>query len=331
MKRESVRKSVALIVAAGLLVAVAGCSSSGSSAASCTPLASAGSASNLVTATGEFDKAPTVTFGTPLEAGAETQRTILTQGTGAVLQSDGVVSGDYTLLNGTTGATISKTKYDGSTFSSFPIASSGLAGIQKGLACATVGSRVAITMPPADGFGANGNAQASVGPTDSLVMVVDITNAYPGRANGAVQPAQAGFPSVALGPDGRPGITIPSGPKPTELKTAVLKKGDGAAVADGDQVIVQYTAVIWADTKTVAKSTWQDGAPTAVKASATADLATTIVPSLVGQTVGSQYITLVPPSAGYGATGSTDGTIPADSTLVYVVDVLGVLAVPAAK
>ncbi|PPF85548.1 peptidylprolyl isomerase [Subtercola sp. Z020] len=324
------RKSVALIVAAGLLVALAGCSSSGGDTASgCTPQATSGAASELVSATGDFETAPKVSFGTPLDAGSSTQVSVLIPGSGKTLPANGIVSGDYTLIDGTTGTTVTATAYDGTTSSTFPISSAGIPGIQKGLACATVGSRVAITMPPADGFGATGNANAGVGATDSLVMVFDIKDAFGVRADGATQPAKAGFPSVALGPDGRPGITVPSGPVPTDLMVTDLKKGDGVAVADGDQVIVQYTAVVWAD-KSVAASTWTDGTPKLVQASSTADLKTTIVPSLVGETIGSQYIAVVPPSAGYGDTASSDGTIPAGSTLIYVVDVLGILpAAPA--
>ena len=41
---------------------------------------------------------------------------------------------------------------------------------------------------------------------------------------------------------------------------------------------------------------------------------------LAGQTVGSQVLLVIPSELGYGAQGS--GTIPADSPLVFVVDIL---------
>ena len=41
---------------------------------------------------------------------------------------------------------------------------------------------------------------------------------------------------------------------------------------------------------------------------------------LVGQTVGSQILLVVPPSLGYGTTAQ--GSIPANSTLVFVIDIL---------
>jgi peptidylprolyl isomerase len=47
-----------------------------------------------------------------------------------------------------------------------------------------------------------------------------------------------------------------------------------------------------------------------------------LVRALVGQKVGSQFIAIIPPGMAYGAAGSQ--TVPGNSTLVYVVDVLGI-------
>ena len=44
------------------------------------------------------------------------------------------------------------------------------------------------------------------------------------------------------------------------------------------------------------------------------------IKGLVGQTVGSQVLLVIPPDLAYGAT--EQGTIPANSTLVFVVDIL---------
>jgi FKBP-type peptidyl-prolyl cis-trans isomerase len=47
-------------------------------------------------------------------------------------------------------------------------------GWDMGLAGQTVGSRVMLTIPPADGYGKSGNSQAGIKGTDTLVFVVDI-------------------------------------------------------------------------------------------------------------------------------------------------------------
>ncbi len=43
---------------------------------------------------------------------------------------------------------------------------------------------------------------------------------------------------------------------------------------------------------------------------------------LVGQTVGSQVLLVVPPDKGYGTAGNTDAGIKGTDTLVFVVDIL---------
>ncbi|MEA9983775.1 MULTISPECIES: FKBP-type peptidyl-prolyl cis-trans isomerase [Subtercola] len=318
------RKSVALIVAAGLLATLAGCSSSGSSASGCTPQLSAGDASNTIAAAGAFGTAPTVTVNTPLHT-ADSQSTTLITGTGPRVETGDYLLGEYTFVDGATGAVVQKSAYNGSDSAGFVVGKlDTLPGLDSAVVCATQGSRLAVAMAPIQ------STTSATPSTDSIVAVFDITTVFPSRADGAVQPAQAGFPSVALGPDGRPGITIPSGSLPTSQQVAVLKKGSGQTVAEGDHVVFKYTAVVWAD-KSVAKTTWDDGVPAAATASSSAPLATNIVPALVGQTVGSQYIAVVPPSAGYGDTASTTPVIPANSTLVYVVDVLGILPAAAAQ
>ena len=43
---------------------------------------------------------------------------------------------------------------------------------------------------------------------------------------------------------------------------------------------------------------------------------------LVGQTVGSQILLVVPPDKGYGNAGTSDGKVKATDTLVFVIDIL---------
>ena len=47
-------------------------------------------------------------------------------------------------------------------------------GFDEGLIGQTVGSRVVLVIPPDKGYGAEGNSQAGISGTDTLVFVVDI-------------------------------------------------------------------------------------------------------------------------------------------------------------
>jgi peptidylprolyl isomerase len=51
-------------------------------------------------------------------------------------------------------------------------------GWDTGLVGQTVGSQVLLVVPPDQGYGSNGNSQAGIAGTDTLVFVVDILDAY---------------------------------------------------------------------------------------------------------------------------------------------------------
>ncbi len=55
-------------------------------------------------------------------------------------------------------------------------------GWNKGLVGVPVGSRVMLIIPPADGYGKTGNAQAGIKGTDTLVFVIDILDSVPANA-----------------------------------------------------------------------------------------------------------------------------------------------------
>jgi len=155
------------------------------------------------------------------------------------------------------------------------------------------------------------------------VAVVDVRKVYLPKADGADQfNVGQGLPSVVRGPDGRPGIIVPDAAPPSELVVQTLKKGDGPTVTGDAPVRVHYTGVTW-DDRAVFETTW-DAEPQSV------DLETMIpgfAEALDGQTVGSQVLVVIPPDQGYG--DQAQGPVPADSTLVFVVDILGIDQAPA--
>lgn len=321
-ERGLVRKTVAIIATFGLLAVLTACSSAGAPAGEgsdgCTPQAMPGSSSKTITTTGDFGKTPKTSFPTPLKP-SKTERSVLIDGSGEPAAMGQKIIIELNVYNGTTGKDIELSQYNDTSAASFVISDNTMPGLTKGLECSRAGERVAVAVPPIDGFGpAGGNEQIGVGKDDSLVFVMDVKRVYPGRADGADQPAQKGFPSVVLAPNGAPGITIPPIDVPTELKIADLKKGDGPVVKKGDSVTVQYTGVTWADGK-VFDSSWEKGAPASLS---TDQVVPGFSKALVGQAVGSQVIAVIPPAEGYK--DKAQGTIPANSTLVFVIDILGI-------
>ncbi|MGY4856829.1 FKBP-type peptidyl-prolyl cis-trans isomerase [Cryobacterium sp. AP23] len=306
------RKVPALIATAGLVLVTLTACSPGSAAADCTPPVSSGDASDLVSVTGDVGSAATIDFPTPLKS-ATTQRSEIIEGTGPGLVEGQVAALELSVYDGTTGEAVQESAHDGSTAAPYIIGGNMPDSLTDSLLCAQVGSRLAVVTAP-------GVDNTGVDSADSLIFVIDVVKSYLTRADGAAQLPVAGLPSVVLADDGTPGITVPSNDPPTDLKIGVLKKGDGEKVAEGDKVMVNYTSVLWKE-KTVLGSTWADGQPGVLTADDTAEVAG-LTDALVGQTVGSQIVAVIPPDLAYGTEGNAE--VPADSTLVFVIDILGV-------
>lgn len=320
------RKAPALFASAGLLLAVlTGCSTPESTgAADCAVPVKDGKASQLVKVTGDFGDVPEVDFPTPLKT-KTTQRTEIIAGEGPGLVMGQKAKVDLSVYNGTSGEVIEESKYDGSTEASFVLSDKTIKGLTDSLKCAQEGSRVASVVAPKDAFGDAGNEQIGVGKDDSLVFVMDIIKAYLPRANGAEQAVASGLPSVVLAENGTPGITVPSSDPPKDLEVGTLKKGAGKKVAEGDTITVHYTGVLW-DSKEVFDSSWERSEPAEFVAADGSQTQGGVIPgfaeALIGQTVGSQIVAVIPPDQGYGDQASE--TIPAGSTLIFVVDILGI-------
>lgn len=311
-------------VATVAVLALAGCSASPSgeataSATSALGCTESGTSSDAIKVTGAVGAEPKVSFGSPLKAG-KTQRTVVSNGKGKAVKTGDSVAIAYAAYNASTGKKLSAGGYgtDPGLVVSVAAGKSVIPGIIKGIACSKVGSRVAVVVPPADAFGATGNTNLGVGKTDNIVFVIDVKNTVPTRATGATQKPKDGFPTVALAGDGAPTVTVPKADAPKVLQTEVLKKGTGATVAAGATVTVQYTGVIWSSGKVFDQS-WGKGGPTSFPLG---QVVPGFAQGLIGQTVGSQVVIVIPPKLGYGTAGNSSAGISGTDTIVFVADIL---------
>ncbi len=323
VKGAFVRAAIPLLVSAGLVVSLSACATGAPTTSDCTPAAS-GSSSSSITSTGKFGSKPEITIQTPTSA-ESTQRSVLIEGDGDVVQAGDEVNIEFILLNGASGEELGSSEFGENTATKLPVDEAQLSpGIVKTLECSTVGSRVVGVIPTID-LGSVDPAQLGVAEGEDLVFVADIVSIAPPvepalpRADGEDQEPTEGFPAVTLDEDGRPTITIPDTAPPTDLEIALLKKGDGAVVADGDDVTVHYVGINW-NTGVVFDESWARGEPATFN---TAQVIEGFTAALVGQTVGSQVIVIIPPDYGYGAAGSGD-KIGGTDTIVFVVDILGI-------
>jgi peptidylprolyl isomerase len=320
----------ALTVAAALTLALlAGCgSSSNPTAGGTTPATSAAPSVALkgVTATGAVDlkTAPKVALGTTPITSTAVERKVLTPGAGTAATTQDTVRLRAQIFNGTSGKLLDDGYAEGRQPEGYRLGRRDLiAGFTEGLLGATKGSRVVFSIPPAKGFGAEGNSQLGIAGTDTIVVVADVADVRRGltQVDGTQAPSPAGLPTVAFpnGPTKEPTVTVPKSAAPTETRQATLIEGKGAPVEKGQTITAQYHGVLWRD-GSVFDSSWQR--------SAAADFPIgvgSVIPgwdkTLVGQKVGSRVLLVIPPKDGYGEAGSGD-KIKGTDTLVFVVDIL---------
>ena len=262
----------------------------------------------------DLTKAPTVDYATGIDsAKPKLQTEVVVEGKGPKITGGQYLTWDYVVYNGSDKTTpIQSTKFDGSDSQQQMIPTSG--DLCKALAGVREGSRIAILVPSEIA------GTSATGKVVSQVWVFDIKKVFLPRASGDIKSPADDLPVVNRATDGRPAVSIPKGDAPKKFKKGVVIEGKGDVVKKGDNVIVHYTGYLW--NGTVFDSSWESGQPQKF----TVDVQHLIpgfVKALTGAKVGSQVIAVIPPSLGYGEAGS--GSIPGNSTLVFVVDVLGII------
>lgn len=116
---------------------------------------------------------------------------------------------------------------------------------------------------------------------------------------------------------GKPQITVPTGPAPTELVIEDIVVGDGATAAPGALVNVHYLGVDY-DTGAEFDSSWNRGESLEFPLDG---LIAGWQDGIPGMQVGGRRQLVIPPELAYGPAGT--GHPLAGKTLVFVIDLLG--------
>ncbi len=326
VRRGSVRTPApAIILTAAVLVTLTACVPT-AAAEACTPVVPTGEQASYVDAEGALLTEPDVDFPTPLTSRGP-QQAVIVPGDGETIEAGQVVDLRVSLFSAETGDLITASSYDPESAPVRRTAGAEVDVLAEIVQCAEVGSRIAATATISDVFGPGRlDPNLGLGDDDPVVVVLDIEAAYLGKAQGSPQLGRDGVPAVVTTPDGVPGVTVPDQDPSDELIDHVLVLGDGAAIEEGDRAVLHYTGVLW-ESKSVFDSSWERGAPATFTVASFEDDPEGVVPglaqALVGKTVGSQVVVVIPPSLGYPE-GQAPATIPAGSTMVFVVDVLGI-------
>lgn len=131
--------------------------------------------------------------------------------------------------------------------------------------------------------------------------------------------AEGGASAPAVDPN-KPEVVVPDGPAPTALETTELIAGEGKAAQAGDFLTMHYVGVLHADGSQFDAS-WDRGATFNFTLGA-GQVITGWDQGIEGMQVGGRRLLSIPPEQAYGA-ASPSPDIPANSALVFVVDLLG--------
>jgi peptidylprolyl isomerase len=316
MKGSHVRRAVAGLVPLILLLTAA-CGSSDAP----TPKPVPGTLAD-VKVTGPPGKKPTVTFKAPLSFASTTSKVVdKGPGKGAAVEADSVVTVDYVAINAS-----DDDQYDTSWSTGKP-ATFGLSQVIKGFGAGLVGDhagdRVLITVASKDGYDPVGNG-TTIHKGDSLIFVVDLRKvSNPLKvATGTTMSTPGIVPKVTYDSKGVPTgfkATSSTPAKPATLGVYPIIKGKGPAVKKGQTIVVNYLGAIYPDGKVFGQS-FDTDTPVS-KPIGVGQFIPGWDTGLVGQTVGSRVVLVIPAALAYGSQ-SPSSAIPANSDLIFVVDIL---------
>ncbi|MBF8194333.1 FKBP-type peptidyl-prolyl cis-trans isomerase [Nonomuraea sp. K274] len=314
------RRALAVLAAVPLILFAAACGSDDGATTGATTGASTSATaggSGGVKVTGDVGAKPTVTFPSGSPATMSSYE-VIQPGTGQAVKA-----GDRVIMNLTVynwdgkGNAVQGSSYDTKTPETIAVNEQLPQVLQEGFTKVKHGGRLLAVLAN----DAVAQPQASAPPEPTKVFVLDIVGTQPpplkaadGKETGdSIKGVKVDNP----GGDKAPTLTTKTDDKPSkELVVKTVIQGTGKKVQPNQTLAVHYTGKVWG-TDTQFDSSWERGEP------AEFGLAQVIQgwqQGLAGVPVGSRVVLSIPPDLGYGAQAQEN--IPANSTLVFVVDVL---------
>lgn len=263
-----------------------------------------------VSASGKLGSKPDISFKTPFKVENQTHQ-VIQEGNGEVIRDGDRVCTRSLALDAKTGKVINSTWDKSSPECSIVISKKALPAYYDTFKGLKVNSTVAV--------GIDESGSGSSKKTDSYIMALTFVSRSKNlaRAQGQkVTDLPSDLPKISLDDKGKPSLDL-NGYKPKGgLVIQPLIKGEGAKVGEHQSVSANYTGWLASDGKQF-DSSWDRGQASDFSLD---QVVKGWQQGLAGQTVGSQVLLIVPPDLGYGS--QQQQKIPANSTLIFVVDIL---------
>lgn len=318
------RRLVALTLVPFLLFGAAACGGDGEPSDGASASVDMGEKIEGVQVSGPFGKEPKVTVDAPVDVN-ESVSQVIRSGDGAAVQENKEALLHFTVYNGKTGKRLGSTydqqvpqkasTQDGNLFPSMLDAIVGKPS----------GSRILIASTPEQAYGPQGLPDAGLSGKDTVIFVVDVLSTHPGEVLDAPQGEEVeppkGMPRVVAKNGEVTDVTFEGAPAkaPDELQVIPLIKGEGPPARDDSFVTFDYYGVTWGGKRPFDQSYDREPVPFPVGINGLIQAWDKEIPGLKR---GSRVMIIAPPETAYGAQARPG--IPANSTLVFVVDILGV-------
>lgn len=256
---------------------------------------------------------------------AEAETAVLEEGDGNPVQANSTILMHLYIGNGTSGTQSINTYDDGKAVSVRMSEDQLFKPVLDAVVGQRSGSRIAVAASVKEVWGAQGQPQLKLKAGDTAVFVADIVSVEPvevldGPQGEDVEPPKDA-PAVVEEGGQVTGIDWADAPKkaPKELEVITLVEGDGPPVGAQEMVTFDYFGAVWGEKKPFDESFTREPTAFAVGVNQLIPAWDETIPGL---TRGSRVMIIAPPGSAYG--DQDQPNIPGGSTLVFVVDVLGV-------
>ena len=275
-----------------------------------------------VQVTGQFGERPTIRIQAPLEVARTTSWTT-DAGRGEKVGAEATTILGLTLADGRTGKTALSTHDPGQRPLEVKLGDQVFPSLAESLVGRSADSRVVVASTSDDAYGDTGAPQIGIKGGDPIVMVADVLSTDPTSIldgpTGATRNAPATAPRIVESGGDPTGFDVKGLAKPRQFQEIVLREGTGPKIQAPDRIAADYIGQVWGarepfdNTFGKEPGRYSIGLGGVIKAWDR---------GLVGLREGARVMLVCPPGMAYGKAAQPD--IPASSTLVFVIDVLGV-------
>lgn len=309
-KSDTIRQFVCAATALALCAGLSACSSSSDAPKSASDTMSG------VSVKGKPGSKPEISFDTPLKVENQSHQ-VIQKGDGDVIQDGDRVCTRSVAIDSKTGKEINSTWDEEKPECSIVIDKTSIPAYYDVFRGQKINTTIAIGIDDQQESSQSGSSKDSQGSSYIMALTFVSKTKDLKRAEGEkVKDIPADLPKISLSNTGKPSLDL-NNYKPTNtLVSQTLIKGKGAKVGEHQTVSANYTGWLASDGKQF-DSSWDRGQASDFSLD---QVVKGWQQGLAGQTVGSQVLVIVPPDLGYG--DQEKSGIPANSTLIFVVDIL---------